>query len=124
MPTHNTELVRQLTYAIATDMTMHIHTGAVGTAYTSARVTGDPTATIGSGGWGTVDATATEVEYDDDENFGVLSTTASITVTNWTLFRGVNPAFTGAFAAAVVVPANTPFQLDGGTLILDADSLT
>ena len=46
MATHNTELVRQLTYAIATDMTMHIHTGAVGAAYTSARVTGDPTVTV------------------------------------------------------------------------------
>ena len=122
MATHNTELVRQLTYAVATDMTMHIHTGAVGAAYTSARVTSDPTVTVSSSEWDAVNSSTTEVTYGSSENFGVLSATTSITVTNWTLFRGANPAFTGAFTAAVVVAANTPFQMDADSLILDADS--
>ena len=124
MATHATEQIRQLTYAIATDMTMHIHTGAVGTDYDENEVAGEPTVTITAGDWGTIDATVTEVTYDSVENFGVLSTTSSITVTDWSTSRGANPAFTGTFATPIVVAANTPFQLNTGSLRLDADSLT
>ena len=126
MPTHNTELVRQLTYAIASDMTMHLHTGPVGTGYTTARVPGDPTVTISAGEWEAIDEAATEVTYGRSENFGVLSTTAAVIRVNWTLFRGNNPAYTGAFPgtqAERTVPANTPFEMNANSLLLDADSL-
>lgn len=123
MAAHAMEQIRQLTYAIASDMTMHIHTGSIGTAYTSNRVTGDPTVTISAGEWDAIDETATEVTYGSIESFGDLSTSVSITVTKWTLFRGSDPAYEGTFTSPIVVAANVPFQLNADMLILDVDSL-
>ena len=124
MAMHQTEQIRMINYSIASDMTIHIHTGSPGTAYTTNRVTGDPTATISASEWSAVDASNTEVTYGSSENFGVLSTSASITVTDWTLFRGSSPAYTGTFAAPIVVGVNIPFEMNANSLLLDVDSQT
>ena len=106
MAAHNTELIRQLNYAIATDMTMlHRTPGGSELTITSNRAS-PATATVQqskAADWDAVDTVST-TEVNIREFGGQLRSAVNnrlrLTVTGWSMFRGANPAYTRAVGDA------------------------
>ena len=70
MPLSTTELNRIANEISASAMTCYAHTGAPGTAGTANRVTGVSAVALPAGDWSA--ASAGDVQYDADVEFGVL----------------------------------------------------
>ena len=121
MPVHNDELNRRANEIVAQAMSCYIHTGAPGAAYTDNRVANVAAAVVNAADWS--GAVAGDVAYDAHLDFGSLHASDEVTVTAWTLLRGVQLVADGVFSADIAVPADQPFRIRTGTIRINADSV-
>ena len=99
--------------ATARTITVRIHTGAPGNSGANNQVSG-ASVDVAASGWSTAASGISETSADTE--FGVLSTSASNTITAYSLFDGNNFMGWADLDASVTVAANESFTIDGGTI--------
>ena len=97
-------------------ITVMLHTGAPGNAGTANQITGAEV-DVAASGWTTAASGASETSGDTD--FGVLSTSISRTVSDYSLWDGNNFIGWGDMSSNVVVAANESFTLNSGTVSME-----
>ena len=98
-------------------LTVKIHTGAPGNAGTASVIQksgSDVAVDVAANGWKA--AVNGRVENQNAVAFGVLSTTASITVTDYSLWDGANFVGWADLGSNVTVAANEEFSIDAATI--------
>ena len=115
-----TELNRASDYSVASAMTCRIHTADPGVNGTTSRI-GALSEDLAVADWSA--ASAGDVQYDADLDFGVLHASNNITVSHYSLWRGASFVARGALASNVAVTAGGTFKINSGTIEIDYSSV-
>ncbi len=99
--------------ATASAITVRLHTGTPGNSGTANQVSG-ASVSVAANGWTAASGGVSETTADT--SFGVLSATASTTVTHYSLWQGSTFLGWADLTSSVTVAANEAFSLVGGTV--------
>lgn len=116
MPLFSAELDRIANEVSASDMVAYAHTAAPTDADNDNGRINSTGIALDDANWSA--ASAGDVQYDADVDFGVLDSANERVVTHWSVFRGNAAVAYGALASSITVVAGGTFKINTGTIRL------
>ena len=120
MPLSPTELNRVADEIVVSDLTLYANVGAPGANGTANRITGAPTVTLAASSWS--NASAGDVTYNANADFGVLDGTNNQTVSHYSVFRTTAFVASESLSASVTVIAGGTFRINTGTIAINGST--